>query len=203
MGLYDRLENERIGEEARRNQAAESRGTQIAKEQLDRAAQIEAENEAMATAEAERESNAYREGQLNEQQNMLNSMAQAGFLQGQQVDPNQIMPEQGGLGMGSQTMEGMQQQQAMQEGALEEAAMGIIQQLGEAQAQGANSEEMNQMFESIPPELKGKVMEIKQIAQMQQEQQAPQTPTGRQVDPYGITAGSAQLLQETMQPQQK
>jgi len=194
MGLYDRLENERIGEETRRRQSAESRGSEIAREQINRAAEIEAQQ----LAQSERESDAYSKGQESERLQMLNNMVDAGYLQD---DMNATAPQEG-LGMGSQTLDGIQQQDDMQQSSLENEAISIIQQLGEAQAQGATPEQLEQMFQSIPPELKGKVMEIKQMTDAQQQQSA-QTPQGNQRDPYGITAGSAQLLQEVMQPQQQ
>ncbi len=194
LKLKKERDNEaRIGREAIANRQANKRGSEIADEQLARADQIEAEQEAAAFAEAEMVANARREGQLGAQQEMLNSM---GGLAGIPQEPTP------GLGIGSQTIEGMQQQQVMQQGAMEEAAMGMIQQLSEAQAQGANPEQLNQMFESIPPELKAKVIEMKQLADSQ-EQQAPQvqvSSTGRPNDPYGITAGSAEILAQTMQP---
>ena len=195
MGLYERLENERIGEETRRKQSAETRGSEIARQQLDRAAQIEAEKEAQALNEAEMQSNAFAKGREEERLAMLNSMMQSGYLGNAQVDPNSIMMQDEGLGMGSQTVDSMIQQEQVGAEAMEEAAMGVIQDLGNAQAQGASPEELEQMFQSIPDELKGKVMEMKQMAD--QSQQTEQNATMPQpADTSGATAYSKDLLSQ-------
>ena len=210
----ERMQLAKEGQAARNAEEAQIEGEMIAQQKINDAIMQKQSQQMRQSREADminQVGQAERmqgqiEGQEQERINMLNAMNPNPQSPGIPFDYNQDFPNPEGLGLGSQTIEGMQQQQVMQEGAIEEAAIGMIQQLGEAQAQGASPEQLNQMFESIPPELKGKVIEMKQMADMQkqqtQAQQVSQTPTGRPVDPYGITAGSAQLLQETMQPQQ-
>ncbi len=140
MGLYDRVNDERRGRDARTEELAQIRGSEIA----------------------------------NEQRNA--EKAQAMEQQRQEMNQEDAYNAGVGMGMGSQTIESMQQQQAMQEQSMNDAAMNILSEIQNAQSQGASQEQIQKMMKSIPPELQGIVGDLyiqqQEQAQAQQEQTA-------------------------------
>ena len=145
MSLYNRMEDERAGQEAKINALAERRGEEIAVGQI----------------------RGYQDQQNNQMMNDRNRMAEAqsNRIAGQQEGM------QAGLGMNPQTVQAMQQQQQPNP---EEAAMQIISEVETAQQQGASQQQIQQMIASIPPELRETVQAINAQRNGQQQQQVPQ-----------------------------
>jgi len=148
MGLYDRLEDEKIGRAAKMGAMANKRGEELADQKL-------AEAEALA------------------QQQMMQQMAAQQPMGGMPMGGGVPMGQQGGLGFSN--MDPIQGQADAHEQAMNQAAMEVVTALQQADAQGATPEQIEMMIRKTPPELQGRVLQILQ-ADMEQNASMGQQP---------------------------
>ena len=154
------------------------------------------------------------EGQEQERINMLNSMNTGSEFQGIPFDYNQEIPEVPGLGMGSQTPEGMQQLEGERQNAVMQEANATAEEAMQALSQGMPPEEVDRMInQNIPPEIGNITKQIlnQRLTQMANAKQMQGTGSGqvqpqtqRQVSPANAMAN--QVMTDTMQimqPQQQ
>jgi len=146
---------------------------------------------------------------------MLNAMNPNPQSPGIPFDYNQELPDPQGLNMGSQTIEGMQQlnQMQQQDTMIEEASMGADRAIQLLQ-KGAQPEVVDQMIDQniTDPQVNQMTKEIlnqKIINMSNQQQEANATSGSRQVQtgrpPSPVTAAANDILaqsMQTMQPQQ-
>ena len=175
MGLYDRLRDERIGQQAQVQAQAQQQGQQMAQQEL-------------ANAQAQQE-----QAMMQQQQQQV--MQDQAFNQGQQVGQRQgaiqqnnemlsnrlaeaMGGQQRGLGIGQQTVQEIQNQDTMKQQQMQQYAQEILGSIEQARQQGAPESHIQKMYESIPPEMKGAVGALQKQMQMQQMQQAAQAQQG-------------------------
>lgn len=170
-GVYETLRAAKRGEQAMRDDEIQRAGMEIADREI---AQAQMDEEARIMADAR---------------------ARQGQEQAYSLGARDAMAASG-LGLGSQTVGSIQQQQVAEQDAMRNDAVAIIQELEAAKAQGATDEQIQAMVGQIPPELTDTVRAVRQ--EMIAQQPPPQGSHG--VAPAApenaITAYAKALLRE-------
>ncbi len=166
MGIYEDNRDREIGRQAQINAQATRKGSQMADEQR---RQEDMQQRAMMEQEMQQQQGqeqAYQAGQQNQQQTIndqVNDMLAQRMAQ--QVNSGS------GLGIGSQTIDAIQNEDSQRQQAMQEAAMQFMQEVEGAKQQGAPAEYIQEMYAKVPPELRGA---IQSLQQQQMQRNAPQ-----------------------------
>ncbi len=165
MGIYSDNKDKEIGRQAQINAQATRKGSQMAEQQR---MQEDMQQQAIMEQQMQQQQGqqqAYQAGAQDQQQQNINE--QVNNMLAQQ------MADRGGsgLGMGSQTVEAIQNQDNQRQQAMQEAAMQFMQEVSSAQQQGAPAEYIQEMYAKVPPELRGT---IENIQKQQMQRNAPQ-----------------------------
>lgn len=181
----ERMRLQRVGEQAEAEQLASMRGEEIANQKIQGLVQ-QKEAQQMRTAR---------------DQDAMQQARAYGQNEGAEAVVN-------GLGMGSQTIESMQQLDQVSEQAMMESAGSYVQQALQALQQGIPPQEIDAMIsQNVEPELqevvRGMLSQEMQAMQAAQQNQ-PQAPGQAQAPQSPITGTAQQILAETLAgPQQQ
>ncbi len=183
--LSSTMENAKIGEAAKVKAMLDQQGLR------DQARSNIQQQRAFSAGGDQRQAEMQQQAKLDEQMNLLNAMRSQEMMQ-QEAD---AMP---GLGMGSQSVEGMQQLNEMEaDKALTNEAYATLEKVKQARANGAPENEIQMFKQQVDPRVQQR---IQQVLQQEQAQQS-QVPNDMNNSGSGITEIANQIAQEAIMPQ--
>ena len=188
MALKDRLDDERIGREARNAQNVRA-GTASAvdREMMRRESEQRGLEQRMAEDQT-RARQAFTAGRDSERMNAMNQGMVSVDAAGQMADDAEVAgQEQGAV---------MQEQDTMRQAEGQAMVKQIVSDIDNAAAQGATPQQIQEMVKGIPQELQGAVQQVQQERALQRSNQGGQNLSPQEKPPNQITEYAKNLLAE-------